>query len=584
MSTSNKDPKDSYKIQHDESDSIDPRNLSLLGKIVWIFFSPIQDKKEQREEERRRNEAQKPKEPELTEEEKARLEEQRLKKKRIIIFSILTAILLIITGSSYWYYSATHVTSKDINKCVNNFRIGKYQKAFKYCYKARNEENANILYALGYMYESGKGVPPEEFDTKQNHQLAKIYFEKAAGLNFLKAQIKLGNEYITGSILVEPNNDNAIKWLRLAAQQDSEESMQKLVELLLKEKKIPEAVEWLKELASRGDPDAAYTLAQIYSDGIDAKPDYDLAFKYCKQSSDKGHPDAEHLMALMYKSGLGTQLDYEEAYIYETRAAAHGQVEATYQAALMTENGIGTEVDIQKAYNYYQAAANRGHTDAQFKLAYFYEYGLGTKKDLIQAITWYTMAANRGSTDAMLALARMNKNGQGTTRNPEEAYNWYKKAAEKPNLEAYFNLGMAHLKGLGTEQNKAKAKEYLTMAATTGYPPAEYELGLILLQEGKYSQAEAWFKKALNKGHAFSAAYLGYMNAKGLGTQVSNYMAYFYFLISNALYPSQTTQDNIQIIKSSLSKDQQNAAEIRAQKFIHQLMQESNPSEPQKVD
>ncbi len=555
----------------------DPRSLPLWEKIKWLFLSSANESTKEQDDVERNNE--KEKKEELSDEEKIKLEEAKRKKRKIIVFICLLCSAVLSLGSYYYYYTSTHVTQKDLNKCKTFFKENKFSKSFKYCYKAREEEDPDISYYLGYMYETGRGLPPKDFDSDQNKKIALKYYENAASMDLMKAQVKLGNDYMDGSVLTPINEEKAIKWLRHAARHNHDPSKERLVSLLMKKKKISEALEWLKDLAEGNNYDANYQLAMIYSSGEDVKPDYDLAFEYCRKAAAGAHGEAEHLLALMYESGLGTKPDLEQAYIYETRAASHGSVEAAYQSGIMTENGIGTEPNQEKAKEFYESAATMGHDGAAFKMGYFYENGIGTKRDSFQAMTWYATSANHGNTSAMIALGRMHQNGNGTQVNPEEAFFWYQKAAETPNLEAYFNMGLAYVKGIGTEIDTKKAIEYFSIVAASGYAPAEYELGLIYFQMGKYDLASNWFKKALNQGHSFSAAYLGFMAAKGLGEKPSNYMAYFYFLISNELYPSDTTKDNIQLVKSTLSKDQQTAAEIRAQKFLSQIKFNRQPAE-----
>lgn len=568
-----------YSSQRPEEPDFDPRKLPILKKIKWLFFSSHNSEKKEDEESKNTADRKEIKK-ELTEEELKQLETAQRKRKNIIIFICLVAAALISFGSYYCYYISTHVTEKDIQKCKKFYKEENYPKAFKYCYKARDMQIPEISYYLAQMFETGKGLPPKKFDLRQSRSLALKYYDNAASKDFLKAQIKLGNDYMDGSTLTKGDEDMAIKWLRHAARHNHDPSKERLVSLLLKTKKIQEAIEWLKDLSESNNYDASYQLAELYSSGENLKPDYEKAFTYCKAAASGGHADAEHLLALMYESGLGTKPDFEQAYIYETRAALHGSVEASYQSGIMSENGIGTEPDMEKAKEYYESAATLGHDGAAFKLGYFYENGIGTKRDYFQALTWYTTAANNGNTSAMVALGRMYQNGNGTPTNHEEAFFWYQKAAEEPNLEAYFNLGLAYVKGIGTKVDIKKAQEYFTIVAASGYAPAEYELGLIYFQMEKYDLAANWFKKALNQGHSFSAAYLGFMAAKGLGENTSNYMAYFYFLISNELYPNDTTRDNIQLIKSQLSKEQQTAAEIRAKKFINQIkFSQSHPTD-----
>ncbi len=508
-------------------------------------------------------------EREPTPEELKKREKHKQKVKLIIRISIASVIVMLAAtgGLIYRYYQ---VTDKDIQNCIYNFKTENYPKSFKYCYKARYQEDSEIWYALGYMYEHNS-LLPEKYQTANASKLAVEYYHKAAAGNSLKAQQRLGYGYLDGTALTPADEELAIKWLRRAAQQNDPKATEKLTELLLKHKMYAEAIEWLKKMAEEDNPEASYNLASLYSEGKLVGADYKQAFLYAQKSARQLNPDAEHLLALLYLSGLGTSQNPDLAFHYEKLAAAHHHTEAAYQTGFMLETGMGTEINTQEALEYYRAASTRGHAEAEYRIGFFYEKGITVNSDLRGAFHWYEKAAMHGSSNAQLALGRMYEKGQGTLSDQSEAVKMYRKAADNGNLEACYRLGRAYHRGIGISSNHQKAAEYLIKAASHNYTPAEFEMGLMKYQQKKYEEASVWFKKAMGHGHAFSAGYLGVMAARGQGCKLSNYMAYFYFLISYQLYHDPTTLDNMKLSRGNLSREQQNAAESRARKYLKHL-------------
>ena len=119
-----------------------------------------------------------------------------------------------------------------------------------------------------------------------------------------------------------------------------------------------EAINNWQKLAEKGDNNARYALAILYSDaefiGLCSIKDF------CKNN---------------YKKA---QKLYEELY-------AEGDPRAAY--------ALGEIYDFywrfNKAFKYYLFAAEKGVPEAQYNVANMYERGEGTRKDLVQSVRWY---------------------------------------------------------------------------------------------------------------------------------------------------------------------------------------------------
>ena len=71
--------------------------------------------------------------------------------------------------------------------------------------------DADAQYILGYMYDTGEGVP-------QNHTEAVRWYRMAAEQGLASAQVNLGVMYDTGEGVPE-NDTEAVRWYRMAAEQ-----------------------------------------------------------------------------------------------------------------------------------------------------------------------------------------------------------------------------------------------------------------------------------------------------------------------------------------------------------------------------
>ena len=73
----------------------------------------------------------------------------------------------------------------------------------------------------------------------------------------------------------------------------------------------------LRERATKGDPDAQFTLAKNYEAGRGGlKKDYAEAQHWYREAAEQGDPFAQASLALLYRFGKGVPQDYVQAYMW----------------------------------------------------------------------------------------------------------------------------------------------------------------------------------------------------------------------------------------------------------------------------
>jgi TPR repeat protein len=105
------------------------------------------------------------------------------------------------------------------------------------------------------------------------------------------AQSTLGLMYYRGGRGLQPDDEKAIKWFRLAAQQR--------------------------------DPVAEFNLGVMYSDGEGVPQDNAEAAKWYSLAADQGDARAEYNLGLWYAQGMDGQPDYVRAHMWFNLAASH---------------------------------------------------------------------------------------------------------------------------------------------------------------------------------------------------------------------------------------------------------------------
>ena len=177
--------------------------------------------------------------------------------------------------------------------------------------KAADAGQVNAMYSLGYLYESGQGVPKSDED-------AATWYRKAADAGHPAGMTSLGLMYEEG---------------RDVPQQDGE------------------AVTWYIEAARAGDVRAMYKVGVLYEkkgfrNQALAKPtgriaprpasenqDYRTAYMWYDEAANRYHYDAAKInLGYLYQNGLGVSRDLNAARILYAQAAISGDEQVSASA------------------------------------------------------------------------------------------------------------------------------------------------------------------------------------------------------------------------------------------------------------
>lgn len=288
----------------------------------------------------------------------------------------------------------------------------------------------------------------------------------------------------------------------LPAQKQFEKAQQ-----LIKQKKLVEGIQRLKQAARQYHPEALFELASYYELGLVVSQDYVKAVEYYERAIMLGFFDARfNLALLMIKPEAGLN-DLNKARTLMQELAEAGDAEAQYTLSLMFKDEMGAALaNLTQATHWLRIAAKEGYADAQFNLGLQYLNGDGVKQDNLSAFQWIGKAAAQDLSGAQFNLALMYDKGEGTKVDNKQALKWYKSAAKLGNMNAMQNLGIKYLLGESVALNEEKAIDFLTQAAELGQRNAQYLLGR-LYHEGRkkiqtdWDNAEKWYLLSAKQGH-----------------------------------------------------------------------------------
>ena len=201
----------------------------------------------------------------------------------------------------------------------------------------------------------------------------------------------------------------AMQWYRRAATLGDVPAMYKLGVILLRgllgqSKNVDEALIWLKkaaENATEENPHALHELAILYSDGgaKDGIPPNDqYALSLFKRAAELHYKYSQYKLGQCYEFGrFGCPIDARCSIAWYSRAAALGEHEAQLSLSgwyLTGSQGILEQSDAE-AYLWARkaAVAEPALPKAMYAMGYFHEVGIGCASSLDEAKRWYTRSA-----------------------------------------------------------------------------------------------------------------------------------------------------------------------------------------------
>lgn len=127
------------------------------------------------------------------------------------------------------------------------------------------------------------------------------------------------------------------------------------------------------------------------------KGDYKAALQELRPLAEKGDPEAQHNLGVMYAEGQGVQKDLNEAAKWLRLAAEQGHSLAQFYLGIFYREGVGVQQDSREAVKWIKLSAEQGNQIAQYNLGTMYDEGKNIQQDYKEAIKWYGLAADQGA-------------------------------------------------------------------------------------------------------------------------------------------------------------------------------------------
>jgi hypothetical protein len=257
--------------------------------------------------------------------------------------------------------------------------------------KAAQQGSTDAATNIALMYADGKGIAKDPAQ-------AMMWFRRAAEAGDATAQYNLALLYRRGKEV--PHDDKeSVRWLTAAADQNVLPATLDLAAFYLHPPAgtpadIPRAIHYYEKAAGLGSLPAMARLGDIFTSGVEGKPDYQQAVIWYRKAADQGQPDAQFGLALRYTLGQGVPHDPNQAFLLFAAAAIHGQPGAQYNLASIYEEGKGVPADPALAAHYFQLSAERGMPQAQFRLGRLLAGKNDSRTDQISAYKWLMLAEN----------------------------------------------------------------------------------------------------------------------------------------------------------------------------------------------
>ena len=260
-----------------------------------------------------------------------------------------------------------------------------FPEALRWYGEAARNGSAIAMYCLGRLHEDGRGA-------QQDFGKAAQYYSKAARRGEQRSLGRLGYLYETGRGVTQSLRDAADCYRKAAGSGDAFAEY-RLGLIHLTGQGAPRnpwrAEELLIKAARQGNPGAVYELGIMCL----RRQSFEKAFLLLRKAAELGHDGAMKSLGDMYRDGRGVRHSFENAILFYRKAAARGNAGAA--------SGIGDIYFCAQKYAeaaaWYCRAASRGYAEAQRKLGQMYEKGYGVAQDHGEALKWFHLAdKNRG--------------------------------------------------------------------------------------------------------------------------------------------------------------------------------------------
>ena len=353
-------------------------------------------------------------------------------------------------GLMGWWLWGAPLYADDLEDAQAAFAAGDYQEALLLLRPLLLEGDPTAEYLYGRMLEQGAGVP-------RDLDQAVAHYRRAAAAGNLQARQRL-------EVLSIREGDAAM------AEGDSV------------------AVDWFREAAESGDPNAQFNYAHALEIGWGTRRDEAEARRWFLRAAEADHDGAQLRLGLMMAVGAGGPRAEAEGVRWIRRAARNGNplAEALVQDLLDGEGPVddrlaellarlrpvvweGEEAALERLEMLLLAREGAGNTPPA---------GIEERPSTETAVAGGGTAPAPAAPSVTLpdTVFRLVVSDPGHLRDVIAAY---RRAAQAGVMEAQFALAVLHLQGRGVPRDQERGLEWMRRAAEQGYFPAQSYLRLV---------------------------------------------------------------------------------------------------------
>ncbi|POV96820.1 hypothetical protein PSHT_14930 [Puccinia striiformis] len=290
-----------------------------------------------------------------------------------------------------------------------------HEKAYNLYVQASKQNHPAATYRTAVCNELGAG-------TRKDAQRAILFYRKACALGDTAGMYKLGMILLSGLLGQPKNPQEALLWLKRAAQQADEDNPHALHELAQLYEKPPlvtigapsTSTSTSTSTSSNGKHAAQHQATPPAQISYLVQRDEGYARELYTQAAQLGYPASQNRLGACYEYGaLNCPIDPRRSIGWYTKAAERGDAESELALSgwyLTGSDGVLKQSD-SEAYLWARRAASKGLPKAEYAVGYYAEVGIGVKQDIEEAKRWYMRAATNKNKRAMQRLTELKKMG-----------------------------------------------------------------------------------------------------------------------------------------------------------------------------
>lgn len=427
------------------------------------------------------------------------------------LLSLLLAAALSCTAVTLDFpaYSPAEITRGIPEPALEAFLEGRFQDAAE---SAQTEpDSAGALYLLGWLHETGQGVPPS-LDRAIDHYRraldaghpkaacrlaiaildhggakagpeARALLEKAAIQDPAEAGLLLGEFHARG-LTGPPDFDLAKTWWTRSAEAGEVRGHHNIGRLLDGSFGFPghrdpaKAIQSFLTAAKMDYPDAMASLGSRLLNGSELIRDEAAGLAWLRKAAASGNVDAHFVIGNYYEH---RQQDFSNALRAYHAGAELDNINCLLRAGHFYALGIGTSTDSSKALELFKKASSLGSDEGFYQTAVAILRSADDGATILEGYASLLTAANADHARAQNELALLYLTGRLGASDPSAAAGWFDHAAAQNLAAAQNNLATLFEKGLGVTRNDATAAKLYTQAAAQGHPAATSALARLHL-------------------------------------------------------------------------------------------------------